>query len=161
MPNVTITDITIEAEIDQDPPLDYLGEYRSQPGPEDRTVDRAARGDQGRGEHRYFIAPEWVENPEHVEQNYQRAESYGVHWWSLGIHAVAHIDVGGRHVGTVKSGGLWGVGSDSGEEHLESVARDELADLYRILADMGLDVPDSIEPTWSGDAAPASGPVVA
>lgn len=70
-------------------------------------------------------------------QDYQRVRDLDRgEWCYLGVYATAQIVVGDT-VQTIKSPGLWGVESDSGEDYLKLVADEELAALRRILLDLG------------------------
>lgn len=154
MADVTLDGVRIRVYIDEHPQLDYLGEYTNEPGPDDRTIDRQARGDQGRGEHRYFVAPRWTEKWEHVEQNYERMESYGAGWLCLGLRAVAdltvHLDNGKTLTTSVESGGIWGVESDS-DEAIEQWSKEEFAEVRSELEELGVDTPANIWADFTGD----------
>lgn len=159
MTDVTFNGISVRATVDEYPHLDYLGEYRSEPGPDDRTIDRQARGDQGRHEARYFVAPysdEEAGAEGAVEQNYQRAEAYGTEWLSLGLHAVADLTItldNGQQVHqSIKSGGIWGVESDGDAEYLAEHARAEVHEVLAILDALGVDYPDDLTADYIGDA---------
>lgn len=156
-----LENVTIQSVPDPNPDLSHLGEYRDEPGPEARTVDRAERGDQGHGERRFFVAansPEDTGNPDSVEQDYERMEAFNKSEWSvLGIRAEAAVTVNGVRQ-TVTSGGLYGVASDTSAEHLEQVAREELAELRDALRELGVPLPDRLRAEWA-DAAPLTGTV--
>lgn len=127
-------------EVDTDPDMSYLGEYKSSPGAEDRTIDREERGDMGRNEFRYFIAAMSAKetgNPESVEQDYKRAEAMNRgEWWYVGIRAEARIVVG-ETCQRITSGGLWGIESDSGADYFAEVQAEELANLKEQLMELG------------------------
>jgi len=146
--------VAVTVQPDDHSPLDYLGEYRDEPGPAERTIDRAERGDMGRGELRYFVS----EQAEYAEENYQRMERFvRGELASYGIRAVAFVSVAGT-VQRVESPGLWGVESDAGAEHAESVASEQLHILREILDSFGIDHPAPLDAEWS-DGAPWSGTV--
>lgn len=71
-------------------------------------------------------------------------------WWAVGVTARAELmwvddDTGlGTHgiVGPVESPGLWGVESDSGEDYLEDIYREELSTLRAMLKAMGFNDDD-------------------
>jgi len=102
-------------------------------------------GDMGRGELRYFNGP--VENykgessediREYVRQDYDRMESLNRgDWCFMGMRAEAEVQTGSDVVQRITSGGLWGIESDSGREHLEETQREELAQLKDELAGLG------------------------
>lgn len=88
----------------------------------------------------------------YVRQDYERMESLNRgNWCFIGIRAEAEISlptlankgcVHGREVfyhtsQNITSGGLWGIESDSDKPYLESVERDELADLREQLKTLG------------------------
>ena len=75
----------------------------------------------------------------YVEQNYQRCEAYNRgDWHMIGIIAKAEIVTLGDICQTIRSGGLWGVESDSGQAYLDEVAQEELAQLRAELGSLGL-----------------------
>ncbi len=102
-------------------------------------------GDMERGELRYFNGP--VENykgesPEdirkYIRQDYDRMESLNRgDWCFIGLRAEAEVQTGSDVVQRITSGGLWGIESDSGKDHFESTAREELAQLKTELIGLG------------------------
>lgn len=148
MPTFTRTDVKgkkiraveVKREVDDCPDLSYLGEYTSQPGDDDKTIDREERGDRGRHEYRYFVAAmsgEDTGNPESVEQDYRRMEDYNRNeWCMLGITAVAQVSLNGV-IQTIHSGGIWGIESDSDKDYLEEMAQEQLNELREQLKAIG------------------------
>lgn len=132
--------IWVSHEPDFNCDLSYLGEYSDSPGP--NAIDRKARGDQIRNEYRYCniaLSAEQTGNPDSVEQDYQRMEAYQRgHWHMVGIVAKALVVVGNVRQ-EIRSGGLYGIESDSDKEHLDSIAREELAQLRDILSKLGFE----------------------
>ena len=60
-------------------------------------------------------------------------------WSYIGITAKAQVQLNGQStVQVLRSGGLWGVESDSGTQYLTEVATEELADLRSELQTIGL-----------------------
>jgi len=120
--------------------LSHLGEYSDRPGADDVTIDRAERGDQGLYEYRYFIATMSAKdtgNPHSVEQDYERMESHNRgDWGMISIRAQAKIIVNGT-CQTVRSGGLGGIESDSGDHYFSEVGGGELAELGVTLVELG------------------------
>lgn len=102
-------------------------------------------GDMGRGELRYFNGP--VENykgessediRKYVRQDYDRMESLNSgDWCFIGLRAEAEVQTGSDVVQRITSGGLWGIESDGGREHLEETEREELAQLKTELIGLG------------------------
>lgn len=138
-----IDKITIVHEIDTYPDLSYIGTYADEPGPEDGTIDRQARGDTRYHEWHYFIAA-MSGDPNSVEQDYQRMESYNNRYWCmLGIYARAEVSydtgVGNRRIEYFESSGLLGVESDSEREYIAEVEQEELLDLKGHLEHFGVD----------------------
>lgn len=75
----------------------------------------------------------------YVWQDYQRMESLNRgDWHCIGIIAKAEIVSPQGVCQTIRSGGLWGVESDSDEGYLKSVEDEELATLENELAAMGI-----------------------
>lgn len=127
---------------DNDGDLSYLGEYSNKPGAADVTIDRAARGDMGCGEYRYFVAAmsgDESGNPASVEQDYARAEAYNRGDWHMcGVYATAKVTLAGSDViQTLRSGGLYGIESDSGADYFAEVGKDECDALRAELAACG------------------------
>ena len=75
----------------------------------------------------------------YIVQDYQRHESYNnQNWCCLGIIAKAKVQLAdGSLMQTIRSGGLWGIESDSGDEYFAFVEHDELAQLGSELTAMG------------------------
>lgn len=137
-----IIGIQVEHKSDTVSDTSYLGEYTDQPGPADRTVDRAVRGDCGRGEYRFFVASrsgDETGNQASVEQDYQRMEALNRgEWGYIGIIATAEIVLPGSNViQRISSGGLWGVESDAGDDYHKQVASEELGQLRTELTTIG------------------------
>lgn len=70
--------------------------------------------------------------------DWQRAEDYGQGWRYLFIYAEAEVSVGGI-LQTLRSGGLGGIESDSGDSYLEEIVQEQLKELQTILLDFGFD----------------------
>lgn len=139
---VKILSVTIQHKVDDSPDKSWIGKYSNAAGDDDKTIDREERGDAGRGEYRYFIAAnsgEETGNAASVEEDYKRMESYNRgDWCFYGIIAKAQVQLA-RHstIQTIRSGGLWGVESDSGDDYLNEVADEELAHLRGELEAIG------------------------
>jgi hypothetical protein len=131
-----IESVKVRREVDADPDLSYLGEYSNHAS--DNSIDRVERGDAGRGEYRYFtpaMTGAQTGNPDSPEHDYQRAEAYNRGAWCMvGVWAEAEVIVSGT-VQRIRSGGLWGIESDSDASYFEEVAREQLAELADILAE--------------------------
>lgn len=142
----TLRKIDILHILDDSPDLSWIGDYSGTRGPEDRTIDRLARSDMSRGEYRYFIAcnsGEETGNPDSVEQDYQRMEAYNRgDWHVIGLRVRATIAIHEcRHTRdiNIESSGLWGVESDSGDDYMTEVAREQLDEIRAELNDWGID----------------------
>lgn len=115
-----IDEIKIVQAYDDDPDLSYLEQDYNDPS----------------------IPPE--EAAKYQQQDAERLETYGALWYMTGIYAQASIiriyPTGGhQYVADARSGGLWGVESDSDPEYFQSIAQEQLAELRDILTDMGID----------------------
>src|SRR5208282_4897863 len=65
----------------------------------------------------------------YVRQDFERMEGNSGQWYFIDIRAEAEYVVGSTgSLQRVRSGGLWGIESDSDAAYLESVKQDELAD---------------------------------
>lgn len=76
---------------------------------------------------------------------YQRGDFYFV-----GVRAEAEVAIGGT-MQTLKSSGLWGTESDSGDEHFLEIADEEWHELRKILTDVGVptsQLPAKVDPKW-------------
>ncbi len=130
----TLLGISLVRENDDCPDLSHLGSYSNRA---DAThIDRQERGDMGRHEYRYFNCG--CGEPAYIEADYARYESYNADAWHMvGVYAVAEVEINGT-VQTIRSGGRWGVESDSGEAYFATLRQGELAQLSEILASLGL-----------------------
>lgn len=133
-----ILSVTVHREVDSDPDLSWLGEYSDKP--KNNAIDRQERGEMQRGEFRYFnpaISGEESGNPDSPEEDYRRYEAYNKsQWWMIGVWCSAKVvltDV----VQTIRSGGLWGIESDSEDDYFEEVIKEELAALRGQLKAIG------------------------
>lgn len=136
----TIRHVRFRVETDDSPDLSFLGNYQSNPGPNDKTIDRQERGDMERGQHRYFVAcnsGEETGNPNSVEEDYQRMEALDRgDWCMMYCYAEAEIVLCGV-IQTIRSGGLGGVESDSEDGYFDEIKKDELDHLKNILQGLG------------------------
>lgn len=83
----------------------------------------------------------------YMMQDYQRMEAYNRgDWGMVGLWAEAAVSyltgAGGHRRETLRSGGLWGIESDSDKAYFAEVEQDELADLRRHLEAFGADTSD-------------------
>lgn len=139
-PKRRIISVTIKREVVDSPDLSYIGEYGRKPeGP--CAIDREERGDMERGEYRYFnpaMTGEETGNPDSPEQDYKRMEDYNRgEWCAMGVFATASVVLTGNVVQHVRSGGLWGIESDSDEGYFTDVAKEELETLRGELKAIG------------------------
>lgn len=153
----TIESITIKHMADDYPDLTWLGEYSNKvPACADRRRgDFVFRHKAGPRECKYFIpgygtvaeirvdlrargysrgvAEEMARAQ--IRKGFKRMEDYGNSWAMIGIQAEAMVKYRIRpndkdwRLEHFKSGGVWGIESDSGNDHLEDIEREELADL--------------------------------
>lgn len=131
--------------MDEDPDTSWIGEYTNSPSPEafirvgehaGKQVKELGEDDElpSRGrEYLYFLPARTGEetgNPESPKQDFERMESLNVgQWCFVGIIAKAVVISAQGVTQTIRSGGLWGIESDSGKDYLGEVARDELDSL--------------------------------
>ena len=89
----------------------------------------------------------WMDDPENAD----RREAYeNGDFTFIGVMAEAEIVVEGV-IQHIRSGGLWGTESDSGEEYIREIAADEYADLRKILTSIGVStsqLPTEFDPKW-------------
>ena len=104
-----------------------------------RQIGLRPKGDPGQGNEHTRTEAIRALDLAYIEQDYQRMESLNRGAWHyLGIIAKAEVQLTPEGpIQTIRSGGLWGIESDSGSEYLESVKQEELADLRRQLEEVG------------------------
>lgn len=132
--------IDVKTYHDDSPDSSYIGEYSRNPGPADRTIDRADRGDMRHNEYRYFVAAmsgDDTGNPRSVEEDYKSFEALNAgDWHYIGVRAYAEIIINGI-IQTITSGGLCGIESNSDAEYLKYVAKEQLHELTKQLIALG------------------------
>lgn len=134
---VAVEEIRLVHAADDCPDLSDLGEYSSTPKPPN-FIDRKERGDQGRNEFQYFNLG--CGDPEYLEQDYKRAEAYNKgDWYVIGIYAEAVLIINGTQQ-RIRTAGLWGIESDSGDDYFAEVGQEELYTLGGILKSIGVEM---------------------
>ena len=138
-----ILSVTIHKDVDTDPDLSWLGEYKSQ-RPARAHIDREERGDMGRGEYQFFEmssnydGEKPADQQKYMEQDYKRMEDYNRQGWCMiGVYATAQVVLAGDVVQKIQSGGLWGIESDCDAYHAD-VEQEQLAELKAQLLAIGL-----------------------
>lgn len=122
----------------------YINEYQA------GAIDRQERGDMRRGEFRYFLpamSGEDTGNPDSPEQDYQRAEALNRgEWCYVGIRASVRLSIpvgnGTSILQTISTPGLWGIESDSDQEYIDSVFKEECDTLVTMLQVLNVSVVD-------------------
>lgn len=108
--------------------------------------DCGEHGDMERGQYRYFngnVENYKGESPadirKYVRQDYKRMESLNAgNWCFIGIRAEADVQTAhGAVIQTISSGGLWGIESDAGDDHIKETIQDELDSLKTELTALG------------------------
>ncbi|GAC1371016.1 MAG: hypothetical protein NVS3B25_19030 [Hymenobacter sp.] len=79
------------------------------------------------------------EERKYYKQDQKRKAAYGDTWYMLGIYAEATIKTSSGMTHKVRSGGLWGIESDSDASYFREVAREEVAQLTDELAALHID----------------------
>jgi hypothetical protein len=140
-----ILSIKIKREIDEHPDTSWLGEYSNRRAR--FSFDRKILGDWDRNQFQYFnpyINPfdgktqaEKKELALHARQDYERMESLNKgNWCFLHVRAEAEININSV-IETISSGGLGGIESDSGEDYLKEIEKEELTNLTEVLKELG------------------------
>lgn len=135
--------IRLVKTVDEEPDLSWLGHYASSYGPNDVYIDRQERGHAERGQNRFFISGRVTKPPRtsrerrELEQDYRRMEDYGNGWVMVGVYAEADVLVNGV-TERIRSGGLYGIESDSSAEYFDEVGQEEYDALKGILKEMGV-----------------------
>ncbi len=134
-----ILGVKVHKDVDDCPDTSWIGEYHSDH--RDGAIDRKERGDMGRNEYRFFLpamTAEQTGNPDSPEQDYARMEGYNRgDWGMIGIWAEAEVVLTGNTVQHIRSGGLWGIESDSDNDYLDQVECEQLAELREQLFAIG------------------------
>lgn len=157
-----IRSIKIRRRVDQSPDTSWIGKYTDDLKPGvivrkhgefyEKLGEDAEIPERGR-EYRCFLpyaGGEKVGTADYYSnglQDFERMESLERgEWYFLGVDAVAQIVVHGV-IQTIESGGLWGIESDSDEDYIESVEKEEIDALRRVLAELGFsktDIDDAV-----------------
>jgi len=119
MTELKIESVELKWEVDEYPDTSYLGEFKRNGSYESCNYDTDS------------------DDPEiqkYIEQDKQRLLDYGNTWHCLGCTAKMVVsyklnEQGDRRLETLKSGGLWGIESDSPDEYFEDIAIEALNDL--------------------------------
>jgi len=138
---VTVREVEIVIEPDENPDLSHLGEFSRTPR------EGAIKQSQRPGMYTYFNPC----NPERGQEDYKRMKAYERdEWHMVGVFAKATIEVhtkDGDILQTITSGGLWGIESDSDPDYIEQeVGYEEYCKLIRILDALG--IPEEAVPAW-------------
>lgn len=163
-----IDQIRIKVQLDEHPDTSYLGEYTDD-YPGDYELQRGSAFDRkpGRNELRYFVPANSVEDHRHglsrmgysrsqaeemareyCRQDYKRMEALNEGQWAfMGITAEARVSYaagpnGHRRLEWLTSSGLWGIESDSDDEHISGIAKCELSQLQHHLNAFNVDTSD-------------------
>lgn len=154
-----IESVRVETVVDESPDTSWLGDYSNSPKNE-FSIDRQELGRCGRGKYRYFnpasvekydANASWIPADcadkraywyaammQNAQKDFARMEALNDgQWHFLGIVAKAVVRSGNGVIQTLRSGGLWGIESDSGEKYLKSVADEQLAELRSELEGFG------------------------
>ncbi len=143
--------VWIEQRHDPDADTSHMGQYAATPANR-FAIDRYEQGDMERNEFRYFNPSfNYVDKQgqpcdgltaapvkKYVQEDYRRMERLDAgDWCYVGIIAKAEVQLTGDLCQVLRSGGLWGVESDSGDKYLAEVAQEELASLRAELEAVG------------------------
>ncbi len=147
MGSITLMKVEVKVETDECPDLSYLGKY----GNDDRpgAIDRKEQGDWNPRDYQYFypaMTGEETGNPDSPMQDYRRMEDYGKTWNMAGVYATAEIVIktDGHDWGTIqtiRSGGLWGIESDSRRDYIREEAETQLTELEDLLRELKVTLP--------------------
>lgn len=130
-----IESITIKRIPDYDSDLSYLGQFSSEKG------KFAIETNGGSRNYEYFNA-ENVENMKQAQENFNRIMNYEKgNLIDYGIKAEAEIrtSYNGKDwlINEVRSGGLWGISSDSDESYFTEIESEQLEELKDLLLEFG------------------------
>ena len=127
---------------DEGPDLSWLGEFRNHTDKRfslpayDRATEKVVKDSDELAavleehphwsprEYRFITAADPNADPQHIAQDAQRLEKYGVDWYCVGVRAEAWK--AGVMIAT--SGGIWGIESDSDDSYFKEMAEEQIAD---------------------------------
>jgi len=123
-----ILNIKIVSEPDYDPDMSYLGEFSNDHKP--GCIEHEPNDNRS---YPYFHPA----NTEFANEDYKRMLAYENGLWNMiSIHAVAEIKINDT-LETIRSGGLYGIESDSDKEHFMEVGAEETCELRDMLKELG------------------------
>lgn len=132
-------EFTAHFKVEEYPDVSHLGEYsdKLKPG----GIDLRERGDWSPGTYKYFNVG--TGDPAYIEQDYKRMRRFDRgDWHMMGIWveatATARNEDGEWVTKEFKSGGIWGVESDSDYDYLQELIAEELSDIENQLAAEGI-----------------------
>lgn len=149
-----INSVRLEHAFDESPDTSWMGEYASKPANRFSLDREIVNGYLERGQYRYFN-PSFnyvttdgkpcdgltdTDVAAYTLQDYNRMEALNAGQWQfVGIIAKAELWNPASHVTQViRSGGLWGIESDSDKAYLTEVEQEQLAALRTELLAMGI-----------------------
>lgn len=147
-----ILEVKVEAVLDEDPDLSFLGEYTNTW--EEGAIETGRDG----GYFRYFVPAltgEQTGNPDSPQEDFDRMEAYNrSDWHMVGVRASARIAINpGRPASQtqytvledITTPGVWGVESDGGDDYLEELGGEELESLKDLLGELGFSTDELAE----------------
>lgn len=93
-----------------------------------------------------------AERERYRERDRQRLADYGHTWWMVGIDAVADVQIHGV-LQRVRSGGIWGVETDSDPGYFHELGAEQVSELATILSQIGF-APEDIAAAIPVDTTP-------
>lgn len=162
-PGPIVDKVEIQHFYDDNPDLSYLGETSKDADPDDIKRHSVIEYPEGPGRTSYFIPQISVQEHRdglqkigyskgmaeylarlYVRRDYQRYREFmSGDICHIGIRARATVSYsighGNRRIEFFTSGGLWGIESDSGDDHIEEIETEELDDLKSHLKTFGID----------------------
>lgn len=134
--------IVVEKKDDDDPDLSHLGEYYTMKGGAavppypyyDRALEKVVTGPEGEEadleeQHKYWNPREYryitlgSGDPDYLEQDAKRLESYGNGWCCVGVVVTAT-----RSGVVLGRSSVWGIESDSDKSYFEEMAEEMITD---------------------------------
>lgn len=141
-----IDKIEIIWEEDIHPDLSFLGSFSRTPA--EHHIDLQERGLMQAGDFRYFNLGGG--DPAYIEQDYKRIRDYYAGKWCMfGCTALAVVSYpigqGNRRIQIFKSGGLWGIESDSELADIKDIEQEQLEDLKDHLSHFNVEWPENVK----------------
>lgn len=120
--------------------------WEKQGWPKDCTAEKSFITEKQEAVAKRYVSPDITNHQQRAAavyccEDYIRLKTFGEDWWMSGIMAKAEIHTSVHKdswlIQSVRSGGLWGIESDCGDEYEMEVAEEQLSELKAVLMEFG------------------------